>query len=271
MTNLQGRVALVTGAGHLDGIGQGIVKALLRSGAEGVVFTDIDTDSGAESLKVAASEFGDDRVLFLRQDVSSEADWEQVHATVLDRFGGLDILVNNAGAGCPGSLATLSLEDVRRGMSVNFESQFIGIKTCMGALIERADRWPGGTVIINNSSVGAYLADPTYLTYAVSKAAVRMLSRCAARELGGKNVRVNSIHFGTIETPLLREAFEHRVGLGQYPDTATARQTMEHNAPLKRVGTPEDAGALVAFLASDEARYLTGAAYICDGGLTTQY
>ncbi|MER5181558.1 SDR family oxidoreductase [Streptomyces sp. NPDC002896] len=271
MTNLHGRVALVTGAGQPDGIGQGIVKALLRSGADGVVFTDIDTEMGEESLKIAASEFGVDRLLFLRQEVSSEADWEQTHAAVFDRFGGLDILVNNAGASFGGSLATLSLEDVRRGMSVNFESQFIGIKTCMGSLIERADRWPGGTAIINNSSVGAYLADPTNLTYNVSKAAVRMLSMCAARELGGKNVRVNSIHFGTIDTPLLRASFERRVDMGQYPDTDAARQAMERNAPLKRMGTPEDAGALAAFLASDEARYLTGAAYICDGGLTTQY
>ncbi|WP_433347341.1 SDR family NAD(P)-dependent oxidoreductase [Microtetraspora malaysiensis] len=271
MTNLDGRIALVTGAGQPNGIGQGVVRALLRAGAHGVVFSDIDADSGAASLKLASEEFGTERVAFLQHDVSSEADWQTALDATLDRFGGLDILVNNAGASFAGSLATSTLADLRRGMSVNFESQFIGMQTCMGALAERAGRWAGGAAIVNNSSVGAYLADPSNLTYNVSKAAGRMLAMCAARELGGRNIRVNTVHFGTIDTPLLRASFQRRVNLGQFPDVDTARQLMTANSTLKRLGTPDDAGALVAYLASDEARYITGAAYLCDGGLTTQY
>ena len=269
--SLEGRIALVTGAGQPDGIGQGVVRALLAAGAAGVVFSDIDAEAGRASLRAVHDRFGGDSAVFLVQDVTSPEDWTRALGTVLDRFGGLDILVNNAGASFAGSLASLSLDEVRRGLSVNFESQFIGMKACMAALAERAPRWVGGTAIVNNSSVGAYLADPSNLTYNVSKAACRMLTMCAAKELGAKKIRVNSVHYGVIDTPLVRKSLERRVGLGQFPDTDTALAAMTAMSPLKTVGTPDDAGALVAFLASDEARYVTGAGYICDGGLTTQY
>ncbi len=271
MTSLEGRIALVTGAGQPDGIGQGIVRALLACGAAGVVFSDIDEEAGRASLAAVNDRFGADKAVFLVHDVTSSSDWTRAVGTVLDRFGGLDILVNNAGASFAGSLASLSVEDVRRGMGVNFESQFIGMQTCMPALAERAPRWTGGTAIVNNSSVGAYLADPSNLTYNVSKAACRMLTMCAAKELGPKKIRVNSVHYGVIDTPLVRKSLERRVGLGQFPDTDTALTAMTAMSPLKTVGTPDDAGAVVAFLASDEARYITGAGYICDGGLTTQF
>jgi 3alpha(or 20beta)-hydroxysteroid dehydrogenase/cyclopentanol dehydrogenase len=271
MNSLEGRVALVTGAGQQAGIGQGIVRALLRAGAKGVVFSDIDADAGQASLQALAAQFGADRAIFVSHDVTSIEDWVRALGVAIDRFGGLDILVNNAGASFAGSLASLSIDEVRRGMGVNFESQFIGMKACMAALAERAPLWAGGTAIINNSSVGAYLADPSNLTYNVSKAACRMLTMCAARELGPRKVRVNSVHYGVIDTPLVRKSLERRVGLGQYPDTQTALNAMTAMSPLKTVGTPDDAGGIVAFLASDEARYITGAGYICDGGLTTQY
>jgi NAD(P)-dependent dehydrogenase (short-subunit alcohol dehydrogenase family) len=271
MASLEGRIALVTGAGQPDGIGQGIVRALLTAGAAGVVFSDIDEKAGGASLQAVHDRFGGDRAVFLVQDVASPEDWTRALGTALDRFGGLDILVNNAGASFAGSLATLSVEEVRRGMSVNFESHFLGMKTCMDALAERAPRWRGGTAIVNNSSVGAYLADPSNLTYNVSKAACRMLTMCAARELGPKKVRVNSVHYGVIDTPLVRASLERRVGLGQFPDADAALARMTAMNALGTVGTPDDAGALVAFLASDEARYITGAGYICDGGLSIQY
>lgn len=271
MSSLEGRIALVTGAAQIDGIGQGILRALLGAGATGVVFSDIDTDTGEFTLAAAAATFGAERVMFIAQDVSSPQDWQRTLAAVLDRFGGLDILVNNAGASFAGSLASLSVEDVRRGMAVNFESQFIGMKACMTALTERAPLWAGGTAIINNSSIGAYLADPSNLTYNVSKAACRMLTMCAARELGPKKVRVNSVHYGVIDTPLVRKSLERRVDLGQYPDIETAHDRLSAMSPLNTVGTSDDAGGIVAFLASDAARFITGAAYICDGGMTTQY
>jgi NAD(P)-dependent dehydrogenase (short-subunit alcohol dehydrogenase family) len=271
MTNLDGKIALVTGAAQAEGIGQGIVAALLRGGAAGVLFTDIDTAAGMLSLKAAEGEFGPDRVAFLEHDVASPGDWQRAAATVRERFGGLDILVNNAGASFEGSIATATLDELRRGMSVNFESQFIGMQTCLPSLAERASLWAGGTAIINNSSAGAYLPDPANFIYNTSKAAGRMLSMCAAKELGGRGIRVNSIHVGTIDTPLLRESFQRRADAGQYPDADTARATVASRSTLKRIGTPADVGALVAFLASDDARYITGSAYIADGGLTTQY
>ena len=97
------------------------------------------------------------------------------------------------------------------------------------------------------------------------------LERESSTQLGPRKVRVNSVHYGVIDTPLVRKSLERRVGLGQYPDTQTALDAMTAMSPLKTVGTSDDAGGIVAFLASDEARYITGAGYICDGGLTTQY
>jgi 3alpha(or 20beta)-hydroxysteroid dehydrogenase/cyclopentanol dehydrogenase len=271
LKSLEGRVALVTGAGQPTGIGQGIVRALLNAGASGVVFSDIDDEAGRASLQAVTAQFGEGRAIFVRQDVVSLSDWTRALDITLDRFAGLDLLVNNAGASFAGSLASLSIEEVRQGMAVNFESQFLGMKTCMAALAERAPRWAGGTAIVNNSSVGAYLADASNLTYNVSKAASRMLTMCAARELGPKKIRVNSVHYGVIDTPLVRASLDRRVGMGQYPDADSALAAMTSMNALKSIGTPDDAGAVVAFLASDEARYITGAGYICDGGLAIQY
>jgi 3alpha(or 20beta)-hydroxysteroid dehydrogenase/cyclopentanol dehydrogenase len=268
---LEGRVALVTGAAQVDGIGQGIVRALLSAGASGVISSDIDAGAGEVALRTLQAAFGAERIAFVRHDVSSPADWEATLAVVLRRFGGLDILVNNAGASFSGSLASLSIEDVRLGMSVNFESQFIGIQTCMAALAERAPRWTGGAAIINNSSVGAYMADYTNLTYAVSKAASRMLTMCAARELGAKRIRVNSVHYGVINTPLYRKSLGRRVALGQFPDTEAALSAARKMSPIGMIGSSDDAAGVVAFLASDEARFITGAAYICDGGMTNYF
>src|ERR1700758_2185597 len=123
--SLEHRVALVTGAARLDGIGQGIARALLQKGLSGLVFTDIEEGRGRASLERLADEFGDHRVAFARHDVTSETDWSSALDLANGRFGGLDILVNNAGTSLPGSIETLSLAELRRGMAVNFDSQFI--------------------------------------------------------------------------------------------------------------------------------------------------
>lgn len=270
MGRLDGRIALVTGAARPRGIGQGIVRALLGEGAAGVLFTDVDDKCGATTEQELARDHGD-RVMYMHQDVTSPEEWAMVRETVLERFGRLDVLVNNAGTSFNGSISTLSLSDLRHGMAVNFESQFLGIQTCGPTLARFAPEHEGGASIINNSSMAAYLVDPAALAYHVSKSAVRMLTMCAAREFGPQRIRVNSVHFGTILTPMMETAIRDYALAGKYSDADAARTGLAAMSPLGRLGDSSDAGSLVAFLASDEARFITGAAYVQDGGSFMQY
>lgn len=268
---LHGAVALVTGAGRTDGIGYGAVHALLSEGAAGVLFSDIDEETGAATAELLADEFGPERISFIRHDVTSERDWEAALNQTLAVFERVDILVNNAGTSLPGTIEQTSLEALRRGMSINFESQFIGIKTCAPALARHAADRAGGAAIINNSSMAAYLADPSSMPYHVSKAAIRMLTMCAAREFGRQKIRVNSVHYGPILTGLMQRALADYADRGQYADAQAALAGIQALSPLGITGTIADAGALVAFLASDQARFITGAAYWQDGGCFVQY
>ena len=269
MADLTGRKALVTGAAHPEGIGQGIVGALLRAGAD-VIFSDVDDDAALRSLEILDREHGQGRTHYLHHDVSSEQDWVRVREEIVARFEGLDILVNNAGSSFAGTLETVELEHLQRCMAVNFESQFLGLKTFRNILVKRSTYWAGGTTVINNSSIGAYTGDPSNLPYSVSKAAARMLTMCAARELGPHKVRVNSIHVGMIDTPLLRASFARRVQLGQALDVEELQENLKSRVPLGRIGTPDDAGELTAFLASDAAQYITASSFVCDGGMLTK-
>ena len=269
--SLAGCVALITGAARNDGIGQGIARDMLEKGVSGLLFTDIDERRGAETCGGLVAEFGADRIGFLRHDVTSESDWGAALDTILTRFGQLDILVNNAGASLPSSIATTSLADLRRGMAINFESQFIGIKTCAPALARRSSGRTGGSAIVNNSSMAAYLADPTNLAYHLSKAAVRMLTMCAAKELGPQGIRVNSVHYGPILTAPMRQALHGYAERGQFADDAAALAGIAAMSPLGITGTIQEAGALVTFLVSDDARFVTGAAFWQDGGCFSQY
>lgn len=270
MDGLHGAVALVTGAARADGIGQGIARALLESGAAGVLFTDIDEERGRESARDLEAAFPG-RALFQRQDVTAVEDWEAALETVRSRFGRLHILVNNAGIPLTGDIRSTSLDSLRQGMAVNFDSQFIGIKLCAPMLARHAAERKGGATIINNSSMAAYLVDPGNLRYHVSKAAVRMLTMCAAKEFGPERIRVNSVHYGPTMTGPMEEALGRYAAAGAFADADAARAGIEAMSPLGTTGTIAEAGALVAFLASDQARYITGAAYWQDGGCFMQY
>jgi len=182
MGRLDGRVAIVTGAGRVGNIGQAVCEAFIAKGASGVVTTDLRGDE-AEAL---TERFGDERFQFLEHDVAEEADWRRVLAATIERFGGLDIPVNNAGISVRANSAELSLEDFRRVMDVNVYGCFLGTKVCTPAIAERAGRHPGGGAIINVSSMSAYMPSVTSLPYHCSKAALRMLTMCTSKELGRK-------------------------------------------------------------------------------------
>ena len=227
MGKLDNRVAIVTGAGRTGNIGQAVCEAFLAEGAS-VVATDIrEGQSGA--LGEGAHK---DRFLFLSHDVAKEADWQRVLAATLDRFGGLDILVNNAGMSIRGGIADVSLEEFRQVMDVNLNSAFLGTKLCAPAIAERARRHAGGGAIINVSSMSGYMPSAHSVSYHCSKAAMRMLTICNSKELGPQGIRVNSVHPGPIDTPMLREAFKGYAEHGAYADSTDAEARIAASTSL---------------------------------------
>ncbi|MGD9894556.1 MAG: glucose 1-dehydrogenase [Dehalococcoidia bacterium] len=243
MNRLSGKVALVTGGAR----GQGAAEAALFA-AEGadVVVSDVLDDDGE---KVAASCGG----VYLHHDVTSEADWSRVVAAVLSRHGRLDVLVNNAGVYMAGRIRDTSLDDYRRIIEVNQIGVFLGMKAVADAMIAA-----GAGAIVNISSVAGMQGGGNSIAYTASKWAVRGMTKSAAREFARHGIRVNSIHPGLIETPMLH----------QVPGIDGGRlENYLRTVPLGRVAEAEEVARLALFLASDESSYCTGAEFIVDGGI----
>jgi NAD(P)-dependent dehydrogenase (short-subunit alcohol dehydrogenase family) len=245
---LSERVALVTGA--TGGIGEAIVRRLAAEGAS-VVVTDLDADRCeklAEELQGGA--------LGLRLDVTDETAWETVVAQVTDRLGSLSVLVNNAGIAAMGTVETETRETWDRVIGVTQTGVWLGMKHG-GPAIERS----GGGSIVNIASIfGTVGGFGAQFSYHAAKGAVRLMTKNAALHWGGRGVRVNSLHPGFIETPLSRELWR-----------GTPRLTaMIEGTPLGRLGTTEEVAAAVAFLASDDAGFMTGSELYVDGGWTAR-
>jgi NAD(P)-dependent dehydrogenase (short-subunit alcohol dehydrogenase family) len=257
MSELQGRVALVTGASR--GIGAATARALAAAGAR-VIVTDLADASGV------AAEIGG---LARRQDVTSEAEWIETMAFAKAEAGGLDILVNNAGIFFLKPLTETTLEDWRRLHAVNVEGVFLGCKHAIPLLAERAGKWTGGGAIVNLSSVAGLVGGANYVSYNASKGAVRLLTKGLALELAPRKIRVNSVHPGLIETAMgqqLVTEFSQASGVGDNE----ARMQLASLHPLGHTGQPGNIADGVVFLASDKAAFMTGAELVIDGGLTAQ-
>lgn len=237
---LAGKVALVTGAG--SGIGLATAKRLLAEGAQ-VFAADLDAP--------AALGAGHHPLVL---DVTNEGAWQAAMAEIAQQAGRLDILVNNAGIGFSAKITEMALADWQRVQSVNVEGVFLGIKSA-APLIKEA----GGGAIINLSSICGTIGVPLAGAYCASKAAVLGLTRAAAHELGPDKIRVVSVQPGYIETPLVAAR------LAQDPSRLVA---MVGGAPVQRLGTPEEVAGLIAYLATDEAAFVTGAGLLIDGGAT---
>ena len=271
MGRLDGKVAIVTGAGRIGNIGLAICEAFLREGARAVIGTDFRTgEAGAIRARVAA-QAGGDRFRLLQQDVTSEPDWQRVLQSVLDEFGGLDVLVNNAGISVHGGIETTALDELRKAMAVNHDGLFLGMKTCAPALAAALRRFPGGGAIVNNISMASYMPNATNIGYHVSKAAARMLTLCGAIEFGPRKIRVNSVHPGMTMTPLIREGFADWVAAGMWETEAAAEAALAAMAPLGISSQPEDAAHAFVYLASEESRFVTGASIYHDGGIGQRY
>lgn len=245
---LSEKVALVTGA--TGGIGEAIARRLAAEGAT-VVVTDLD----AERCDKLAGELPGG-ALGLRLDVTDESAWESAVAQVTDRLGSLSVLVNNAGIAAMGTVETETRETWDRVIGVTQTGVWLGMKHG-GPAIERS----GGGSIVNIASIfGTVGGFGARFSYHAAKGAVRLMTKNAALHWGGRGVRVNSLHPGFIETPLSRELWQ-----------GTPRLTaMIEGTPLGRLGTTEEVAAAVAFLASDDAGFMTGSELYVDGGWTAR-
>ena len=238
---LEGKVALVTGGAR--GIGAAIVRRLHADGAR-VAITDVLDDAG----HALAAELGE-RTAYFHHDVGDEAEWVETLAAATARFGGLHVLVNNAGIFHPGQIADTPVRDIEQQFRVNQLGPFLGMKHGQVPL-----RAAGGGCIVNISSIAGQLGFPNAAAYVGTKWAVRWMTKTAALELAPAQIRVNSVHPGFIETPMLEN------------NPPEANQAGIEATPLKRIGKPEEIAAAVAFLASADAGFVTGAELTVDGG-----
>src|SRR6478735_4899273 len=246
MNRLEGRVALVTGAA--SGIGRVTARRLAAEGAA-VLVTDIQADAG----KVTVQELTDDgrRAAFVRHDVTSESEWESACAKAVEEFGGLDILVNNAGMGDIKPIEETTLDEWNRTIAIDQTGVFLGMKVAAPHL-KRSQH----ASVINISSIfgtsGGFGVSPAYHA---AKGAVRTLTKNVALHWATEGIRVNSIHPGFIATPILEQSRDTAIWDG-----------MTALTPMAHLGRPEDIAAGVAYLASDDAAFVTGLELYIDGG-----
>jgi len=250
MGRVEGKVALITGAA--SGLGAADAEVLAREGAI-VVLSDIDEGAGeaaAESIRSAGG-----NATFLVQDAADEEQWQQVIASIRKDHGRLDVLVNNAGIVIMGSPEDCSLDDFRKQNAVMSEGVFLGCKHALPLMNES-----GGGSIINMSSIASHLGYPIFFAYSAAKGAVRAMSKAIAVhcQMNGYNIRVNSLHPGAIDTPMV--------------DQTSSELGIENKEDLSPVGLgkPEDVANVVLFLASDESRFVNGTEILIDNTLSIQ-
>lgn len=251
MSALAGKVAVVTGAA--SGMGRATARLFAREGAR-VVLGDIDERAGAGACEEIRGEGGE--ATFLRTDVAVEGEVAALVATAEQVYGALHTIFNNAGIEQPVTPSTEVTEALfDRVIGVNLKGTFFGCKHALPALLRA-----GGGTIVNNSSVSAFANVGGNVSYASSKGAVMSLTRVLALEYADRNVRVNAICPGVIDTGMNRRNLE----LADDPDAVRARWMGV--TPLGRMGTPEEIARTVLYLASEQSSFTTGIGLLIDGG-----
>lgn len=253
MGRVQDKVAIVTGAA--SGLGRGCAQRLAAEGAR-VVLADRDVTLG----EAAAAQLGAPHV-FRALDVTDEAAWIALVDETVAHFGRLDILVNAAGIAVWGDIEKVTLKQWRLQHAVNSDGTFLG---CQNSV--RVMKTTGGGSIINLSSVAGLVADPNTPAYCSSKGAVRLLTKSVALHAArcGYNIRCNSVHPSFIDTPMVQAL------ITRSEEPEKMKKLLENAAPLRRIGEVDDVAYLVLYLASEEAKFVTGAEMVVDGGLTAR-
>ncbi len=256
MSRLADKVALVTG-GAL-GIGAATCDALAREGAA-VAVTDVREEEAQATVEQINKADGHAR--FWRLDVTDEASVAQVFSEVANAFGKLDVLVNNAGiSGVNKPTDEVSVDEFDDVMNINVRAVFLCTKYAVPHL-----RRAGGGAIINLSSIYGIVGAGDLPPYHASKGAVRLMSKNDALLYAGDGIRVNSVHPGFIWTPMVENLARH-----SSEDVEAFRRELDQRHPLGRIGEPEDIAAGIVYLASDEAKFVTGSELVIDGGYTAR-
>ena len=244
---LKGKVAIITGAAR--GIGRACAERLLAEGTK-VVIADVDSARLSETATAIGTA---DNVLAVTMDVSRKVQVDGLISTAVEKFRHLDIMVNNAGIAMMQDFLDITEADYEKVLGVNLKGAFFGVQAAGRQMIAQGR----GGVIINMSSINSGLANPRVATYAISKGGMNQVTGTAAVAFAPYGIRVVGVGPGTILTEMVE---------GSFIDSEEARRTILSRTPLGRCGTAEEIAAVVAFLASDDASYITGETIYPDGG-----
>lgn len=247
MKKLENKVVLITGAA--SGLGKAIAETFAEEGAILIL-----TDVNEEALNKVGQELKDrtSGIAVFKLDVTDEQRWIAVIDETLNRFGKLHVVVNNAGIGLRGTIETTTYEDWKKMMDINLNSVFLGTKYGVQAMLKTNS--PGS--VINMSSAAGLVGVADQVAYCTTKGGIRLLSKSAALHLATKNIRVNSLHPGFIETPLNKTIPNHEEQL--------------KSIPMGHLGDAVDIGRMALFLACDDSKYCTGSEFVADGGYTAR-
>jgi len=253
MARVANKIALITGGA--SGLGRATAIMMATEGARVVI-----ADRNFEGAKAVAAEIGK-AAIAVNLDVTSADQWAAALDATEQAFGGLNVLVHSAGVGVMKNVEDISWDEWRFVHGVNLDGPFLGTKLALPRMRAHA---PGSIIII--SSVSGIIAGHNMSAYNTSKAAARMLAKttalhCARR---GYNIRCNSVHPTFIDTPMVQSMI---MGGG---DPAAVRKKLESQVPLGRLGEPNDVAYCILYLASDESKFVTGAEFVLDGGITAQ-
>jgi len=248
---LTGKVALISGGAR--GMGAAEARLFVAEGAKVVIGDVLEAQGREVEAEIKA---GGGEAVFVRLDVTNEADWQRAVETAVNQFGQLHILVNNAGISGQGRVEDVTLEEWNRVMDINSTGVFLGTKTAIPAM----RRAGGGSIVNISSQLGLVGVDNSSPQYQASKGSVRLLTKATAIQYAQDGIRANSVHPGPIETPMTE---------ARRADPAVRELTLSR-IPLRRYGQPDDVAKGVLYLASDDASFVTGSELVIDGGWTAQ-
>lgn len=250
MGRVEGKIAIVTGAAQ--GLGEADARRLAAEGAR-VIMTDINDDAGVAIAQAIGADY-------LHQDVANESDWDTLMAHVTENYGGLDVLVNNAGIAVVANIENTTNDEWHKTMAVHVNATFWGCQKAIALM-----KTSGGGSIINMSSIAALTGISPYLAYSAAKGAIRSMTKSIAVYCKEQkyNIRCNSIHPGSINTPMVHAALKEVAGI----DLAGAENQEEMRQELG-IGEPNDIANMVLFLASDESKHVNGTELVVDNADT---